>query len=100
MRVRYTNPASLELEQSISYFIEHAPASAAAFADSIDAGVARLLDNPYSAQETDMPGVRRACIRLFRYNIFYTVEGAEVVILHIRHAARRWPWEGALESDQ
>ena len=47
-----------------------------------------------------MPGVRRACIRLFRYNIFYTVEGAEVVILHIRHAARRWPWEGALESDQ
>jgi len=47
-----------------------------------------------------MPGVRRAYIRRFRYNIFYTVEGAEVVILHIRHAARRWPWEGALESDQ
>jgi len=50
-----------------------------------------------------MPGVRRAYIRRFRYNIFYTVEGAEVVILHIlhiRHAARRWPWEGALEGDR
>jgi toxin ParE1/3/4 len=93
MRVRYTEPASFELEQSISYFIEHAPASAAAFADSIDAAVSHLLDNPYSAQETDMPGIRRAYLRRFRYNIFYAVERDELVILHIRHAARRWPWE-------
>jgi toxin ParE1/3/4 len=93
MRLRYTDPASFELEQSVSYFIEQAPASAADFADSIDAAVALLLDNPYSAQETDMPGIRRAYVRRFRYNVFYTIEGDEIVILHIRHAARRWPWE-------
>jgi plasmid stabilization system protein ParE len=93
MRVRYTEPASFELERSVSYFLEHAPASAAAFADSIDAAVARLLDNPYSSQETDMLGTRRAYVRRFRYSIFYTIEGDEVVILHIQHAARRWPSE-------
>jgi toxin ParE1/3/4 len=93
MRVRYTDPAALELEQRISYFIEQAPAFAAAFADSIDAAIARLLDHPYSAQETEMPGIRRVYIRRFRYNIFYTVVGDEVVILHIRHAVRQWPWQ-------
>jgi len=65
MKVRYTEPAAFELERSISYFIEHAPTVAAAFADSIDAAVARLLDNPYSAQATDMPGVRRAMFGAF-----------------------------------
>jgi plasmid stabilization system protein ParE len=94
MRARFTDPASFELERSISYFVEHAPASATAFADSIDATVARLVENPYSSQETEMPGIRRAYIRRFRYSIFYTVEGDEVVILHIQHAARRWPWQG------
>ena len=93
MKVRYTDPASEELEQSISYFREHAPSVAADFADSIDNALARLLDHPYLAQETVMPGIRRWYIRKFRYSIFYKVVGDELVVLHIRHAARRWPWE-------
>jgi plasmid stabilization system protein ParE len=59
MKVRYTDPATDELEQSISYFREHAPSFVVDFVDSIDDAVARLLDNPYLAQETEMPGVRR-----------------------------------------
>jgi plasmid stabilization system protein ParE len=74
MRVRYTDPASFELERAVSYFIEHAPASASAFAESIDAAVARLLENPYSTQETDISGTRRAYVRRFRYSIFYAIE--------------------------
>jgi plasmid stabilization system protein ParE len=48
----------------------------------------------YSAQETANPGVRRQYIRRFRYAIFYAVdfEADELVVLHIRHAARQWPW--------
>jgi plasmid stabilization system protein ParE len=52
-----------------------------------------VLDHPYSAEETEIRGVRRVYIRRFRYSLFYTVEGDEIVILHVRHAARRWPWE-------
>jgi toxin ParE1/3/4 len=93
MRVRYTDTALVELDAAVSYLIERNPSSATAFADVVDAAVARLLDHPYSAEETEKPGVRRVYIRRFRYSMFYAVEGDEIVILHLRHAARRWPWE-------
>ena len=94
MKLRYTDTATLELDESISNFLKKAPAVAADFADSLDHAIAELLENPYSAQETEKAGVRRKYIRRFRYSVFYTVEGDNLVILHIRHAARRWPWEG------
>lgn len=93
MRLRYTDAASLDLEESISYLRDNAAAVVADFADSIDNAAAQLLQNPYMAQETEEPGVRRWYIRRFRYSIFYAVEGDELVILHIYHAARRWPWQ-------
>jgi plasmid stabilization system protein ParE len=93
MRTRFTTTALLEFDAAVSYLLERRPSSAAAFADLVDATVARLLDYPYSAEEREEPGVRRAHIRRFRYSNFYTVERDEVVILHIRHASRRWPWE-------
>src|SRR5437868_1183421 len=78
MRVRYTDPATFELEAGIWYFREHAPSVVADFADSIDRAVAELLDHPYSAQETEQLGVRRKYARRFQYSIFYAVEGDEV----------------------
>jgi plasmid stabilization system protein ParE len=93
MRVRYTDTALVEFDQAVSYLLHHHPPSATTFADFIDAAIARLLDHPYSAEETELRGVRRVYIRRFRYSVFYTVAENEVVILHVRHASRRWPWE-------
>jgi toxin ParE1/3/4 len=93
MRLRYTDTASLDLDQGISYLRDNAPEVVADFADSIDNAVAQLIENPYLAQETEEPGVRRRYIRRFKYSIFYAIEGDELVILHIHHAARRWPWQ-------
>jgi toxin ParE1/3/4 len=93
MKARYTDTALHEVEAAVSYLLGHNPSSAAAFADLIDAAVARLLDHPFSAEETEIAGVRRVYIRRFRYSLFYTAAEEEIVILHIRHAARRWPWE-------
>ena len=95
MRVRYTATAQHEFNQTVDYLLEHAPLVAAAFADSLEQAIAELLDNPYSAQATDHPGVRRKYIRRFRHSIFYEVNTAndELVILNVRHAVRRWPWE-------
>ena len=100
MRVRYTEPAAIDLEENISYLRDNAPAVVAAFADSIDDAVRQLLEHPYSAQETEQRGIRRKYIRRFRYAVFYVVEGDEVVILHIRHAARRWPWEAESKQEE
>ena len=93
MKTRYTETALLEIEGAVSYLLERSPSGAATFADLIDAAVARLLDHPYSAEETEIQGVRRVYIRRFRYSMFYTVDEDEIVILHLRHAARLWPWE-------
>jgi toxin ParE1/3/4 len=93
MRVRYTRTALFEIDQAVSYLLEQHPSGAAMFADLIDDAVERLLDHPYSAEQTEMRGVRRAYIRRFRYSVFYTVTDDEIVILHVRHASRRWPWE-------
>jgi toxin ParE1/3/4 len=93
MKARYTDTALHEVEAAVSYLLGRNPSSAAAFVDLIDAAVARLLDHPFSAEETEIAGVRRVYIRRFRYSMFYTVAEEEIIILHIRHAARRWPWE-------
>ena len=92
MKIRYTDPASDDLEESISYLREHAPAVVIDFADAVDKAISELLLNPYSAQETEKRGIRRKYIRRFRHSIFYMVEEDEIVILHIRHAARRSPF--------
>jgi toxin ParE1/3/4 len=95
MKVRYTATARNELNAAVDYLLEHAPAVVAAFADSIENAVAELVENPHSAQETELPGVRRKYARRFRYALFYMIDerANELVILNIRHAARRWPWE-------
>lgn len=95
MKIRYTATAAREFAQAVDYLLDHAPHVAGDFADSIDRAVQQLLENPYSAQKTEAQGVRRKYVREFRYSLFNLVEAGldELVILNIRHAARRWPWE-------
>jgi len=97
MKVRYTATARREFDQTVDYLLEHAPMVAPAFADSVEQAVAELVEHPYSAQATDHRGVRRKYIRKFRHAVFYAIDADndELVILNIRHAARRWPWEEA-----
>jgi plasmid stabilization system protein ParE len=72
MKLRYTDPATEELEQSISYFRERAPSLVADFADGIDRAAAQILDNPHLARATEIAKIRRWYIRRFKYSIFYT----------------------------
>jgi hypothetical protein len=46
MRARYTDTALVELDAAVSDLIGENPSSATAFADLVDAAVARLLDHP------------------------------------------------------
>jgi plasmid stabilization system protein ParE len=93
MRVRYTDTAAHELDKGIEYLTEHAPLIVVEFADAIAQGVKDLTEFPFSAQKTEKKGVRRKYVRRFHYSIFYAVENDEIIVLHIRHAAQRLPWE-------
>lgn len=93
MSARYTREALNDLDQISSYLAQHDQAVAAAFLDAVEGVVARLVRFPLSAQATEMPGVRAAPVHSYPYIIFYTVEGDDVVIHYVRHAARLRPWE-------
>lgn len=56
---------------------------------------AEFLCNPYSAQQTELRGIRRKYIHRVRYGLFYMLDEAadELIVMNIRHVARRWPWE-------
>ncbi len=97
MKIRYTATARREFDQAVEYLLQHAPHIAPAFADSIERAIKELTENPLSAPETELAGVRRKNVRRFRYALFYSVEREteELLILHVRHAARRWPWEAS-----
>jgi toxin ParE1/3/4 len=89
LKFRYANRAAVELDDAITYFRKQVPSLVGEFAKGIDDAVAQIVDNPNLAQETEKPGIRRWYIRRFKYSVFYMVMDDEVIILNIRHAARR-----------
>jgi plasmid stabilization system protein ParE len=93
MRVRYTATAARELGNGIEFLAQHAPSVVEAFADAIERSVNEVAEFPFSAQKTEKTGVRRKYVQRFHYCIFYAVETSGIVVLHIRHAAQRLPWE-------
>lgn len=66
---------------------------AAAVAERIKRLTDLLEEFPLAGHDTDEAGVRMVPLVRYPFLIFYTVDGAYVVILHVRHAARLRPWE-------
>jgi toxin ParE1/3/4 len=89
MRARYTETALVEIEQIFSYISAHSRSAAVNVRERIERTVETLADIPEMAQAADEPGVRRMPVTSYPFVIFYAVEADEVVVLHVRHAARR-----------
>jgi toxin ParE1/3/4 len=86
MRIRYTDTALNEVNEIFSYLAERNFSAAVAVRERIERTTAVLAVAPEMAQETDEPGVRRIPVRSYPY---VSVEGDEIVVLHVRHSARR-----------
>ena len=93
MKVRYTGTALRELAEILAYIADRNATAAASVRARVEDLVEQLSYFPYMAQETERMGVRRVPLGSYPYVIFYTVEADEVVILRIRHGARRPPWD-------
>lgn len=89
MRVRFSSRARDELDAIYSYIAEHNPTAAQRVKTRIRAAAEQLGDFPYMARKTDRANVRVRIVNPFPYLIFYTIRNEEVMILHIRHGARR-----------
>jgi addiction module RelE/StbE family toxin len=93
MRVRYTPAALADREAIFEYLNEHSPQAARAVVGLIARRIDELAERPYKGRPTDRKGIYTLWIAPRPYRVFYRIDGEDVVIIHIRHTARR-PWRG------
>jgi plasmid stabilization system protein ParE len=89
MSVRYTPRAFGDLESVRSYVAQHNPAAAGRVIALIERMVARLADFPEAGQRSDEFDARVISSARYPYRVYYRIVSGEVIILHIRHTARR-----------
>lgn len=89
MRLRLTRPASRQLEAVLQHIAKHHPQGAENVRDRLRTVMNVLVDHPFAGRVTARPQVRRIIALPYPYAITYTVADGDVVILGIRHTARR-----------
>jgi toxin ParE1/3/4 len=89
MKLRYSPRALGDLAAISDYLIERSPAGARAVEETIRTTVRMLEQFPSGGRALQQrPDVRVVPTPRFPFLIFYTTGADELVILHIRHAAR------------
>jgi len=88
-KVRVTGPAARDLSDIFVYLVGESPRAAERLADSLDVAIRDLAD----AAEHFAVVPSRAADDIRRrvvgsYNIFYRVEGDEVMVMRVLHGAR------------
>ena len=99
MTARYTRRAQTDLYALHRHIASDNPSAAARVVSRIEEAVQRLGRHPQMGTPTDEPGVMRWSLTRFPYIIFYAVLEPDVVVLRIRHTARRPPQAGELSHD-
>jgi toxin ParE1/3/4 len=89
MKVRYTPRAFSDLDVIRTYIAQFNPAAAGRVVTLIEKIVTRLADFPESGQRADELDAHVVFSTRYPYRVYYRVTSDEVLILHIRHAAKR-----------
>ena len=90
MKVRYSPRAAADLAAIADYLSARTAQGARALERALRATVALIADFPGSGRIVDQrPNVRVIPVARFPYLIFYTVSGDDVIVLHVRHSARK-----------
>jgi addiction module RelE/StbE family toxin len=97
MKVRLTQRATRDLTEIADYIHDRSPAAARRVRDAILESLRNLAVFPHIGRRQNVEQVRRLVVRRFGYLIYYEVREAvqEVVILTIRHPARRREYSGS-----
>ena len=93
MTVLVTSSDRADEADALEFELERGHSSAAAFVDELEALYQRLSRFPESAVELKH-GIRRAILRRAGYNVFYQLDGQDVVVLRIlngRIDPASWP---------
>lgn len=92
MKLRFDARAVRDLRDIRSYIAaQGAPAAAERVRRHLRASINRLSKTPMMGTISSIPEVRILPPTRYPYRIYYTIRDTEIVILHIRHTARRAP---------
>jgi len=90
VRVRYSPRAAVDLAVIADYLTERSPQGAQAVERAIRTTIALIADFPGCGRAlAQRRTVRVIPVTRYPFLIFYTVTEESVIVLHIRHAARR-----------
>jgi|SRR4051794_41037691 len=92
MRLRWDARALQDLRNIRNYIAVHgSPAAADRVRLHLGSRIERLLTNPLIGVISTNAEIRILPPTRYPYRIYYTIQGNDVVILHIRHTARLAP---------
>jgi plasmid stabilization system protein ParE len=91
MRIIVTPEAHADIADILASIAVDNELAAAWVATAIKSAIARLHYFPRMGALTQVLGVYMKIARPYRYLIFYELDDDAVVILHVRHPARRHP---------
>ncbi len=88
MKVRYTIPGLVDLDEILEYLAPRSPHGAARVQARIKTFVDLLPSHPSIGVRTDDPTIRRLVVTPYSCLVFYEVGDDEIIIHNIRHSAR------------
>ncbi len=97
MRVRYTPRASGDLSAILAYLDERSPQGARNVKRTLNKAIALIGRHPQIGRKSKVQETRVFPAGRYPYLIYWSIEGGEVWIVHIRHAHRR-PWADELAN--
>ena len=91
MRIEWHPAALAEFEAAFLDSQSFGQSTVDAFAGMVDQVVQRLADNPDLARVGRSEGTREVVLRRFPYILVYRRQEDHLLIVALRHTARRWP---------
>src|SRR5258708_36566127 len=97
MKLRFTPRANGNLIEIADYIHAHNPAASRRGRAAIYDSLQNLILFPHVGRKQKVEGVRKFVTRKYAYLVYYTVDEAaeEIVILNVKHPARRREHEDA-----
>ena len=89
MNIVYAPRALRDLQSIAEYLNQRSPSGAFNVLAAVKSSIEALAAFPGMGRVVDDAGHRRFPVLRFPYAVFYRISGDELLIVHIRHAARR-----------
>ena len=96
MKLKYAPRAKADIAEIHAYIADRNAKAATEVIRRLKSAAGLVAQFPGIGRATDIQSVRVLPVAPFPYLIYYTQTPREIVILHIRHAAREMPRRGDL----